>query len=807
VRFATKLALFLSLTLVVIQVATGLAIYTLIRDTLVDEGKARLITAADRFIRQLNEIEGQVADGVKVLTLDFALRQAIAEHHEDTIVSALRNHGRRVGATRLMLVDIDGMISADSADAGIARRAGAEAAALKPTGFGFPDLLERAANEERVATIAIIDDVPVRLVVVPVLAPDPIAYVAAILPLDDTFLARMRLLAGLPDATGLVVGTQQGWQVAAGPIADLLVWQRAAGGVFVLGRPAIIETIGGETIFLATELAAARGGFEVAAIMGYPLSQALRPYHPLAAVLLAALATGLLAALLGAALIARGVSRPIEVLANYARRIGAGDYTVPPLLRRRDEVGELSTALIRMTRAIAEREDRIRYQASHEPVTGLPNRQALTLAMDGVLDSRPAGDQPAAVLVIALVRLQEISNTVGRDITDRVMCEAAARIGRMTAEAPMGEIRAGEAPVGATMLGCIGERSFAVLLPAHDAAASARQAARIIDALEQPYHQNDLTVDAGVGVGMALSPVHGTSAAILLRRAEVAQQVALTGNARLALYRAEADPHRPELLSLMSELRQGIQLGELELFYQPKLDLRTRRIIGVEALVRWNHPTRGLVLPDTFIGLAEETGNVQFLTHWALATGMAQAAEWRQQGLDLRVSINLSVRDLEDETFPDQVAAMLESNALPAEALVLEVTESAIMKKADATIAVLRRLADNGIALSIDDFGAGQSSLTYLRRLPVREVKIDKAFVLKLAQYPDDQAIVRAVVDLGHRLGYAVTAEGVEDAASLELLSSFGCDYAQGYLIAQPVPAARFSRIMQERSATVIGPQ
>jgi EAL domain-containing protein (putative c-di-GMP-specific phosphodiesterase class I) len=206
-----------------------------------------------------------------------------------------------------------------------------------------------------------------------------------------------------------------------------------------------------------------------------------------------------------------------------------------------------------------------------------------------------------------------------------------------------------------------------------------------------------------------------------------------------------------------------------------------------------------------FIGLAEETGNVQFLTRWALATGIAQAAEWRRQGLDLRVSINLSVRDLEDETFPDQVAAMLAGNGLPAEALVLEVTEGAIMKKADAAIAVLRRLAENGIALSIDDFGAGQSSLTYLRRLPVREVKIDKAFVLKLAQYPDDQAIVRAVVDLGHRLGYAVTAEGVEDAASLELLSSFGCDYAQGYLIAQPVSAARFDRIMQERSANVVG--
>jgi EAL domain-containing protein (putative c-di-GMP-specific phosphodiesterase class I) len=186
-----------------------------------------------------------------------------------------------------------------------------------------------------------------------------------------------------------------------------------------------------------------------------------------------------------------------------------------------------------------------------------------------------------------------------------------------------------------------------------------------------------------------------------------------------------------------------------------------------------------------------------------LAAGMAQAGEWRRQGLDLRIAINLSVRDLEDKALPEQIAALLTANELPAAALMLEVTETALMQEVDAVIAVLRRLADQGIDLSIDDFGAGQSSLSYLRQLPVREVKIDKAFVLTLAQFPDDRTIVRAVVDLGHRLGYSVTAEGVEDAESLEILSSFGCDFAQGYFIARPLPAAEFGRLVEGRRKAI----
>jgi predicted signal transduction protein with EAL and GGDEF domain len=786
VRFATKLALFLAVTLVVIQVATGVAIYSSIRATLVDDGRVRLITARDQFIRQLDATETQVADGVRVLTLDFALRQSIAMHDRATVVSALRNHGQRVGATRLWLIETDGTIGADSAKIGGGSPldgAGMAGTAPQASDLEFSAMVERAGEQGSAAMIAVIGGVPVRLVVVPVLAPDPIAYIAAMLPLDDAFLDRMRLLAGLPEASGLAVGTAGNWQVTAGPIADLLAWQRAGGSATILGDPTIIGTPADETIFLATVLAATPGSPVVVAIMGYPLSQALRPYRPLAAVLLTALGTGLLLTLLGAALIARGVARPIEVLARYAKRIGTGDYKVPPLLRQGDEVGQLSLALSQMTQGIAEREDRIRHHGSHDPVTGLPNRQALTEAMDGVLDGRPA-----VVLVISLIRLQEIGNTVGRDIADRVMRDAAGRIAELA---------------GGGLLGCIGERSFALLLAHCDAAGGQRRAARIIDTFDQPYREPDLTVDAGVGIGVALSPDHGTDASILLRRAEVAQQAALSAKVRQALYQPETDPHRPELLSLMSDLRQGIQRGELELFYQPKLDVRTRRIVGAEALVRWNHPTRGVVMPDVFIGLAEETGNVRLLTRWVLAAGMAQAGEWRRQGLDLRIAINLSVRDLEDKALPEQIAALLVANELPSAALMLEVTETALMQEVDAVIAVLRRLSDQGIGLSIDDFGAGQSSLSYLRQLPVREVKIDKAFVLTLAQFPDDRTIVRAVVDLGHRLGYSVTAEGVEDAESLEILSSFGCDFAQGYFIARPLPAAEFGRLVEGRRKAI----
>jgi EAL domain-containing protein (putative c-di-GMP-specific phosphodiesterase class I) len=267
---------------------------------------------------------------------------------------------------------------------------------------------------------------------------------------------------------------------------------------------------------------------------------------------------------------------------------------------------------------------------------------------------------------------------------------------------------------------------------------------------------------------------------------------------QIIIYDPARDPHRSDRLSLMSDLREALDLGSLQLFCQPKIDLSADMVSGAEGLVRWTHPVRGFVPPDSFIQLAEETGNIRRLTHWALETGIRQAADWRKRGMKLRISVNLSVRDLGDPLLPDRVEATLERHQVAPSDVVLEITESAIMGEPDAAIKVLRRLANLGTDLSIDDFGVGQSSFAYLRRLPVREIKIDKSFVLKLANSPEDATIVRSIVELGHNLGYKVTAEGVEDEGSFDFLREIGCDYAQGYFIAKALPADGFDRFIQQ---------
>jgi EAL domain-containing protein (putative c-di-GMP-specific phosphodiesterase class I) len=277
-----------------------------------------------------------------------------------------------------------------------------------------------------------------------------------------------------------------------------------------------------------------------------------------------------------------------------------------------------------------------------------------------------------------------------------------------------------------------------------------------------------------------------------LRHAEVAMIAVIAATDQVGVYDAATDPHRPERLSLMGELREAIVRGGLELHYQPKLALASGHIDSSEALVRWRHPTLGPIAPDLFVPLAEESGNIRQLTRWVLAAGIAQAARWQAQGLAMRVSLNVSARDLDDVELPRRIADLLAIHGVAPESIALEITESAIMGKPDAAIAVLRRLAEQGIDLAIDDFGIGQSSFAYLRRLPVRELKIDRTFVSRLGHSREDQEIVRAIIDLGHRLGYRVTAEGVEDAPTLAWLGEAGCDHAQGYLVSRPLAVDAF---------------
>ena len=761
-NFGTRLILFFALTLATVQLGTGVAIRVLLHDTLIEDGKTQVAAAGDRLGRQLAELEERLAEGVRLLTLDFALRGSIADHDEATVISVLRNHGRRIGAIRMLLIETDGTVSCDSTTA--------ERHPVKT--FPYPALLERAADEGRASTVVVIDGQPVWLVAIPIMAPDPIAFIAAALPLDDVQLARMRDVAGLPGRIGIATGSEGAWRSTAGTIEAAILEQLSPTGMIRIVADGTSE----ETIVLSRALVTPPDSLPVIAVIAYPVAEAIRHFARVIYVLFPALTLGLSAALIGAVVIARGVARPVEALARHTRRVAQGDYSPPPPLRRGDELGQLNIALGDMTRAIAEREARIRYQATHDPVTGLPNRQALAAVIDA-----SAASKRGAVLVFGLIRWREITNTVGREIGDRLLREAGARVRELFTNDDH------TAPIGS-----IGESSFAVFLSASNGNGALAAAARVTRAFDTPYREGGLTIDMAVAVGVSLLPAHGTSAAHLFRRAETALRAARVTESHAAVYDSINDPNRPERLSLMSDLRAGLTRGEFRLMYQPKLDLSMDRITSAEALVRWDHPSRGLVGPDEFIALAEETGNIQELTRWVLRAGISELARWHAAGVNVRLAINISVRDLADDTLPERVGSLLREFGVAPHALVLEVTESAIMGEPDAAIAILRRLADEGIDLAIDDFGVGQSSLAYLRRLPVREIKLDKAFLTHLPSSAEDRTIVRSVVELGHNLDYQVTAEGVEDAPSLALLQDFGYDHVQGHYISEPVSSEEF---------------
>ncbi|MEJ0070055.1 MAG: EAL domain-containing protein [Pseudomonadota bacterium] len=768
-RFRNRLALFLVATLAIVQALTAVSVYGFTRRALITEGKTQLAQSADVFVRLLDNMSDQAAERVRILALDYALRVAIAERDRQTVLSALRNHGHRVGATRMMLVDLDGTVAADTLEG-----------APPEQSFPYPELLETATGGSA-AAIAVTGKLGYWMVAVPVLAPVPIAFIVASIPLDHALLARLQELSSLPNAIELALGDDHGgWSVIAASSAHpSLIGQLPPSGSPLSDEASLVTAAGGEFLMRATRLETTDPDVRVVAVLGYPLDDALSPYRPVLLALAGLLALGLIAALLGAVLIARGVSRPVEILATQVRRIEAGDYTATTPIQQRDEIGELSVAFGNMAQSIAEREERIHHQASHDPVTGLPNRRAIETLIEARLTERPK--EQGALLSFGLEQLHEVIKTVGHDLGDSLLRDAARRL---------------QESLASCLVARVSDISFAIWLPDADAAAAQATAVGLINLFQEPYQQAELAIDAAAAVGIALYPDHGVAVGALLQHADVALYAALGSEDSVAIYNPQLDPHRPERLSLMSELRGALDGGDLFLAYQPKLDLRIGRIAGAEALVRWQHAKRGLVQPDSFIALAEQTGNIRRLTRWAIASGIAQAARWTSQGLALRLAINLSVRDLGDPRLPDQIAELLARHALTPQAIMLEVTESAIMGEPDAAIAVLRRLADQGIDLAIDDFGVGQSSFAYLRRLPVRELKIDKAFILKLAQSPEDRTIVRSIVELGHRLGYGVTAEGVEDMAALEFLTEIGCDHAQGFLMARPLAAEAFDRFL-----------
>jgi len=423
-------------------------------------------------------------------------------------------------------------------------------------------------------------------------------------------------------------------------------------------------------------------------------------------------------------------------------------------------------------------EESLRRLRLYDQLTGLPNRMMLLNRLGRALVEAARTTRPLALLILALDRFKDVTNTLGHHNGDLIVRDLAARLGDALGDVDrVARLRGDE---------------FGVLLPDADGAFARQVGERILSSLEKPFMVQRLPIEVSASIGIAVAPEHATEAEGLLRRADAAVQAARrVGAGASVLYSPECEPHDPARLALLGELRRALEGNELLLHYQPKVDLKTRSIVGAEALLRWPHPKRGFVSPAEFIPLAEQTGLIRPLTRWVLDRATGEARGWERSGRRLPVAINVSARSLQDGRIVDDVEEALLTHDLGGDRLQIEVTESAVMRDAGRAAEILASLAGRGVAVSIDDFGTGFSSLGLLRRLPVHELKIDKSFVIGMAgEGGEDTAIVRSTADLAHNLGLTVVAEGVEDQWTLDLLGTFGCDQAQGYHIAMPMPSA-----------------
>jgi diguanylate cyclase (GGDEF)-like protein len=408
-------------------------------------------------------------------------------------------------------------------------------------------------------------------------------------------------------------------------------------------------------------------------------------------------------------------------------------------------------------------------------LTDFPNRSYLLARLAELVSDGEEPARPSALLLLDLDRFKEINDTFGHQCGDLLLQEVGQRL----------RDRLGFGDIIARL----GGDEFGVLLPGAGAERASEAARTILQALEQPLLLEGQELEVGASIGIALSPDHGCDPDVLMRRADVAMYVAKRGHTRLSVYDPEQDHHSPERLQLVGELRRAIESDGLVLHYQPKVSFRTGKIIGSEALVRWAHPQRGIIAPDDFIPLAENTGLIRQLSRWVLNEALRQCRAWQDAELYLPVSVNLSTRDLLDPTLPEIVSDRLEHWRLAPSSLKLEITESAVMADAERAIEVLGRLRSMGVRISVDDFGTGYSSLSYLKRLPVDELKIDRSFIRQIASDENDVAIVRSTIGLAHDLGLTVVAEGIEDRQSWDVLARLGCDVVQGHYVSRPLTA------------------
>ncbi|MEA3182636.1 MAG: hypothetical protein QOI59_6159 [Gammaproteobacteria bacterium] len=729
----------------------------------VESRAAEELRSGGTFARQLIRFRaGQLANGVGVLAADFGFREAVASGDVPTIISAATNNAQRIGADVVLLTDIHGKVLASTAPGGVAQ------------GLSLESLLAEAKGQRDLPVFRVLADRSYQFFMAPVRTPETIAWVAMGFVVNDAFAQKMRDLVGA-EVTLVAYGHD-------GPARIASTLPAALRKTIATQRTPLSETdqephvahIGTTDYLTFAQRIEGRGDF-VDVVIQKPMHEVLAPYRDVRDALLLIDGIALVLAAIIGTLLGRSATRPIGELVRAAERIQEGRYDTAVTASGGAEFRSLAATFNTMQKNIAEREADITYQAHHDSLTGLPNRAFVEKRLEEIV-AGPQSAGPVGLVLIDLRRVSEINASLGHHVGDDVLREAARRL------------RANSAPDD--IVARLGESQFLLVARNCTPQRAPLYADQMAGVIRRGFHLEEMSLQLHVGAGVCLYPEHGRTVDELLRRVQIAIQDADEAWTGVAMYRSGGDEEHRRRLKLVTDLRGAIDQNALTLVYQPKVAMETRIVRSLEALVRWTHPQLGVVSPGEFVPLAERTGGSRRLTSWVLGEAIRQMGEWRRGGLDVELAVNLSAPDILDPGLGDEILQLLRTHRVESTALLLEITESAVMRDPQLAARNMQLLRIAGVRFAIDDFGTGHSSLSQLSRLPVDELKIDRSFVMGARAGTDAATIITSTIELAHSMDLRVVAEGVEEPEAWNLLRRLGCDYAQGYLISRPLPAA-----------------
>jgi diguanylate cyclase (GGDEF)-like protein len=759
----TKLTVLYAGLFGVALILVSLAVYAAISSNARGVVRGELLSSGTVFDRIWAMRADQLQASAGLLSRDFGFREAVASHDEATIRSALENLRVRLAIDMAFIVGVDGRIT------------GGDPKTLAAAGQQITHAVD--ANDTP-SGVMVVGGAPYQTIAAPILSPTLMGWVVFAAKLDGHEMTSLERLSAIPlDAAVLGRDGSGAWSgppnmsALRGPAAGQFSRLIETALAMKTSEPRDFTALGGDALTLVKPLKALGDGPPAALVLSYPMSRAMAPYQPLLALIILTGALGIALMVAGSWILARSVTRPISALDQAAQRLQRGE-NAEVAIETGDELGRLAQSFNVMAAEIRERERRITHLAMHDAETNLPNRLSLERAIEAMAVQASAKGELVVFAAMGVDRFTHVRGAIGYTLTAALMAEVGSALQRLRPGDPVGRFSSG-------FLGL----AFTV----RDMEEARRIAAHLRHALEAPVRLGEHAVDVTLTVGLAAWPEHADRPGMLINRANVAVDQAHGRNRKIGVFDARAYGDPADKLSLMSEMLGAIASGDISIHLQPKYDLRRGRTTGVEALARWTHPVRGVVTPDEFIPLAEETGHIRTVTEHVLSLAIAQQAALAAAGHNLSMSVNISGRLVGDPEFAEECLLMARSACGE---LCLEITETAVIDNPALALQMIDRFASAGLKISIDDYGSGLSSLAYLKQIRAHELKIDKAFIIGMAEGHKDTLLVRSTIDLAHSLGLQVTAEGVETPVAQALLAGMGCDLAQGYLIARPMPMA-----------------